>query len=387
MPDNFDNHEQWLRQPTIPTRNNYFYGKLLDEYHFKLEQAYFNQKRWLLNQFTFGTGILSGLEVTLVNNSGSQVNIAPGIAIDSLGREIIVPQTFTTKDIRQLTDDCGNPTGESIEGEGTILLYLAYRELQSESVRVMAPDCSQDNTCAYSTIQEVFSIVVQKEELSSSFPEGRSKPLPISGTIPGLSLVALAKIHLPKANEFITNASIDLSIRRTIQAKFSSSSPKINQISWQHNGNMFIEDFIHKGLTVTFDQNIHPEGSQMGWFIVTVEYQESQQKVRNITQRFPIIGENRGTVLIKKIAYSDKETDKSPNKITFYPHPDFQYTFSNYISDLQNPLCRVILRCNFLKNDRGQAVDSSLTSQTLTTSGMPGGDFESWFFLTSSSTK
>ena len=44
-----------------PARNNYFYGKLLDEQHFRLEQRDFNNKRWLLNRLAVGEGVFCGL--------------------------------------------------------------------------------------------------------------------------------------------------------------------------------------------------------------------------------------------------------------------------------------------------------------------------------------
>ena len=54
-----------------PQRNNYFYGKLLDEFHFQMEQHYMNQKRWLLNRLSLGTGVLCGLEVTANNGQNN----------------------------------------------------------------------------------------------------------------------------------------------------------------------------------------------------------------------------------------------------------------------------------------------------------------------------
>ena len=44
-----------------PCRNNYFYGKLLDEFHLEMEQSYFNRHRWLLNRLSLGSGVLCGL--------------------------------------------------------------------------------------------------------------------------------------------------------------------------------------------------------------------------------------------------------------------------------------------------------------------------------------
>jgi hypothetical protein len=45
-------------------RNDYWYGKLLDARHFKLEQAYGNRKRYLVNRLGLGWGVLAGLDVS-----------------------------------------------------------------------------------------------------------------------------------------------------------------------------------------------------------------------------------------------------------------------------------------------------------------------------------
>src|ERR1051326_8233281 len=79
-----------LRQLATPTRNRYFYGKLLDTFHFELEQNYGNRKRWLLNRLTLGSGVVCGLSVAITND-GKSVLVQPGVAIDQLGREIVVP--------------------------------------------------------------------------------------------------------------------------------------------------------------------------------------------------------------------------------------------------------------------------------------------------------
>ena len=58
-------HTQPMELKT-PVRNRYFYGKLLDVFHFELEQSYFNAKRWRLNRRVFGFGVICGLDVQLV---------------------------------------------------------------------------------------------------------------------------------------------------------------------------------------------------------------------------------------------------------------------------------------------------------------------------------
>ena len=61
-----------------PVRNRYFYGKMLDVFHFELEQDYFNQKRWMLNQRVIGCGVICGLDVILGQDSRSAGRTAPG---------------------------------------------------------------------------------------------------------------------------------------------------------------------------------------------------------------------------------------------------------------------------------------------------------------------
>src|SRR5512133_4010955 len=72
-------------------RNNYFYGKRMDVQHFQMEQDYGKLKQWLLNRLTLGKGVLCGLRVSI---SGGRVCVDPGVAIDGVGREIIVPVRY-----------------------------------------------------------------------------------------------------------------------------------------------------------------------------------------------------------------------------------------------------------------------------------------------------
>lgn len=83
-----DNTETLLRVLAPPRRNHYFYGKRMDVQHFQMEQDYGKLKQWLLNRLTLGKGVLCGLRVSLADG---KVCVDPGVAIDGLGREIIVP--------------------------------------------------------------------------------------------------------------------------------------------------------------------------------------------------------------------------------------------------------------------------------------------------------
>src|SRR5512136_2899485 len=97
-------HDQRLNKLLAPERNHYYYGKLLDEHSLQMEQDYVNRKRWLLNRLGLGAGVLCGLEVT-ASADGKQLRISPGVAIDALGREIIVPEEWRF-DPWQVSDCC-----------------------------------------------------------------------------------------------------------------------------------------------------------------------------------------------------------------------------------------------------------------------------------------
>ena len=141
-----------------PARNNYFYGKLLDEQHFRLEQRDFNNKRWLLNRLAVGEGVLCGLGLKPTAD-GRLVALARGAAADGLGREILVP-TVTVFDPRQLTDSCGKPAGTASAGPVTI--RLAYHPCAAEPMPVLVPDCESKTRCAPGTIRESFAVLVSQ---------------------------------------------------------------------------------------------------------------------------------------------------------------------------------------------------------------------------------
>lgn len=103
---------------TEPVKNRFFYGMLLDEHTLTREQRYFEDKRRLLNRLGLGYGVLAGLsyqaadgpdrlyqltekellaEEPAAGEPVTHVRLAPGVAIDGYGREVVVP-----------SDTCGN---------------------------------------------------------------------------------------------------------------------------------------------------------------------------------------------------------------------------------------------------------------------------------------
>jgi hypothetical protein len=77
-------------------RLNYYNSQFLKENDFNDEQLYHNQMRRFHNRALHTWGIVQGLEVAQVSDTAS-VTVSPGIAIDRLGQEIVLPETSDKK--------------------------------------------------------------------------------------------------------------------------------------------------------------------------------------------------------------------------------------------------------------------------------------------------
>jgi hypothetical protein len=168
-----------------PVRNRYFYGKLLDVMHLKMEQDYFNSKRSLANRLVTGPGVVCGLDVELTSD-GKSVVVLPGVAIDRCGREIIVTKPSSPVELPP------RPPHES-EKEGYEPRYsskyeqhhnyceeeyayvvLCYHECESDPVRAVAGDCETVAFCVPGSIREQYEVTVREgfaPERKSNFPD------------------------------------------------------------------------------------------------------------------------------------------------------------------------------------------------------------------------
>lgn len=83
-----------LAEPRDPDRVYYANGLLLDEADFAAEQAYHRGRMARLLAYLQGVGTVAGLEVTIDDTDGVEVRVAPGLAVDRLGRFIEVPTSY-----------------------------------------------------------------------------------------------------------------------------------------------------------------------------------------------------------------------------------------------------------------------------------------------------
>src|SRR5690348_12830796 len=139
-------------------RNRYFFGKLMDVAQFEKEQSYFRAQFALLNRLVIGSGVVCGLGVSADPNQAGNVLVSPGVAIDGLGRLIVVPDPVSI-DPAQPTDGKGQPQGPALDS-GETIVCLAYAESCADPVAVLVSDCDNPGDCAASTIREGFRLVV-----------------------------------------------------------------------------------------------------------------------------------------------------------------------------------------------------------------------------------
>ncbi len=138
-------------------RQNYYFGKMMTVRDFQDEQKYLNEKRWLLNRYGLGWGVLCGLKVKPDPDNACQVILEPGVALDKYGNEIIVSEPCHI-DLRKCAGEKkqnGNNTGH------LYCIAIEYRECLTDPAPIPVEDCGVfDTECVYNRTAESFKIVV-----------------------------------------------------------------------------------------------------------------------------------------------------------------------------------------------------------------------------------
>lgn len=137
-------------------RNRFFYGKVMDVRQWRLEQSYGIEARSLLARLGLGIGVLSGLEVELAPD-GTALRVRAGVAVDGLGRTIVVPADVTLPAPGQPTDCKGAPDGDPVT-DGSITVELCYHECLTESVPTIACGCDTVERCEAGVVGERYRL-------------------------------------------------------------------------------------------------------------------------------------------------------------------------------------------------------------------------------------
>lgn len=160
--------DDWLRSLSAPRRNHFFTGKMMGVAQFDREQRYEMGKRWLLNRTTLGAGILCGLEVRVDSN---RISVTSGVAVDPLGREIIVARAVKDFDpFATRAGPCCDDTPGPLE-PGDHFVCLSYRECMADQQPApYAAECPGEPDCQPDTTVETFTLSLRPAVDGKPFP-------------------------------------------------------------------------------------------------------------------------------------------------------------------------------------------------------------------------
>ncbi|MFO7834590.1 MAG: hypothetical protein R6V31_11220 [Halohasta sp.] len=145
-------------EPRQFAKNRFFEGKLMTARDMRTEQQYHAGRLELVTRETADTGVCSGLELRSVEtvDEGLAVTVGPGVAIDAVGRPIVV-ESPTTASVPE-------PTGDEL------YIFARFDEVDLEPVAV--PDAGGSRSEPESNrIVERFELTAREQP-----PEGVSPP-------------------------------------------------------------------------------------------------------------------------------------------------------------------------------------------------------------------
>src|SRR5882762_298022 len=114
-------------------RLNYYYGQLLGAADFLTEQRYFRDKLKLHNRCLHGYGIVCGLGVVVPAAAtppatAAELQIDPGLALDSDGNELVVRAPIAIADVLALLSPADRASLPTTGNGVSVWLRLCYQE-------------------------------------------------------------------------------------------------------------------------------------------------------------------------------------------------------------------------------------------------------------------
>jgi hypothetical protein len=408
----------------VSERNRYFTGKYMVARDFRLEQEYFLTRHLLHNRLFHGWGVVCGLKVEPHPVEACRdrwVVVAPGIALDCCGRELIlekqvyleVPrsepdQERTREAPRSQQEDESDqkwarpspdqaaaqyqsqhpePTPRPPEPEPVerYLVCLSYAEKLVEEVPVLYDESGCDpKRLEANRIREAACLEVRRlgeDELRRCWPEPDApyedepcvpcrddcdEPTVEGGCFkancPCGECVPLALIERTPGQQYIESEHVKLKGRRQI----FTPSTHIARINWPHGGEIGLSrlrDHMGGELRVSFDRKLEEaDGERTGIneHTFVVQYggvQEALEFMRYEEEKPPTLEENGCSAV-------------------FTIHPD-KLSGRRTIA---GSVVYVTLKCDFILDCHGNPVDGGFLGARLPSGdGVPGGTFHSWF--------
>lgn len=140
-----------------PVRNDYFYGQLIHEETFRRVDRYLLRQNRLFTRLATGYGVVCGLGVDVLAD-GRRVVMAPGLAVDRWGRQVVVPRATEPVAIPEDVMASAVERAGDCPENACVQVLLCYHECPADPVPVYAGDCDVHDPCAPSTIQERYRL-------------------------------------------------------------------------------------------------------------------------------------------------------------------------------------------------------------------------------------
>jgi hypothetical protein len=387
-------------------RNNYYHGKFMTVRDFRDEQCYFNQKRWLINRMVNGWGVVCGLDVKMHPKKDMSVIVTPGLAIDCLGREILVSVEKEVS-LKPEESECHKKETELDE---TLVICLVYKKCKTEAISLPPQgNCNLKERCEFNRIMDSFHIYTRRkadicmddlhekicpldyknktihEYLSEKLKEKcpSCPECPKKTEIPCLILAEISKTD--------ENFVIDQSKRKLVYGNpllydlidcFHGDLPHITKINWPKpdEGPMNWSEFKNKmkdGLTITFDRRLN------------------EDTINANTILFMVKEKDRETGYFQYMYFDDLIIDYDPNS---KPGPTVTLKLNEqWIAEIFKGFSSIKEGAEFLVKLRGDLIMDSENRRALdgnfiggelpSGNGVQGGDFVSWFSVTANEEK
>lgn len=144
-------------------RVNFTTGLVLGEDEFVQEQTHLRERDHARVRSLHGYGTVSGLSVSW-DDDARQIRVAPGVAVDPVGRLVCVPATQCA-DLSRWLNEHRDEVDAAIEAAGRedrrfgLYVVLCHRECETDTVPVPTDSCrSADESMAASRIVESFDL-------------------------------------------------------------------------------------------------------------------------------------------------------------------------------------------------------------------------------------
>ncbi|HIS07061.1 MAG TPA: hypothetical protein IAC99_05265 [Candidatus Choladocola avistercoris] len=259
-------------------RNNYFYGKLLTSRDFEDEQNYMNNKRRLINRVLHGAGIVYGLDVVAVDESS--VVIQSGLALDSSGREIVVPSTQVVK--------LSTIRGYSDLKTSSVCLGITYAEEKTEPVYAVMNKDADAQERQYNHLKEGYELFLQDSRDCVREPKKEdeyiawkvlyqdddlriTQYLP-TFAVPGMLVKARTEIHKTSHMPFVCSFSCKVDTDGMIPGETQIRADNVSQ---------------EYGETMVLEQTFRPEDYIFGNGDVSVRFSEITVQKSGVKEAAP----------------------------------------------------------------------------------------------------